>query len=210
MRGRAVRWLLAIVLLVGSATLAPAANLLVNPGFEDPIGTEWTATILSGSTSAWFTDRSTAAAYTGTYGYELRFGPIGETGHAYVQQVVSGLVPGGECTITGWLKFLWRADKDWGYIEALGGGAPAIVPAKGTNVVGSWVQYSLNQTADANGQLILRLHLDKYATTVGDKTCTVYFDDLTVEGPLIPEPGCMVAILAGIASMGARFISRRS
>ncbi|MGQ9454389.1 MAG: hypothetical protein ACUVRS_07890 [Armatimonadota bacterium] len=201
---------LATVLLIGSANLAPAANLLINPGFEDPIGTEWTTTILSGS--PWFLDRSTAAAHSGSYGYELRYGPTDPEGHAYVEQVVSGLVPGGNCTVTGWLSLVWkRTDRYWGYIEVLGGGPPAIAPVQGGNIWPGWTQYTLNQTADVNGQLTVRLHNYKYYPTVGgDKVCTVYFDDLTVEGPIIPEPSCILAVLAGIASsMGARLISRK-
>jgi len=202
-------YLFAAAVLLLAAAGAVSANLLLNPGFEDPIGTEWTVTIVSGNPSSWFTDRSAASAYTGSYGFELRFGPIAETGKAYVQQVVSNLVPGGACTVTGWLKFLWRADKDWGYIEALGGGAPVQAPAKGANTVGSWMQYTLNQTADANGQLTVRLWLDKYTTTTADKTCTVYFDDVVVEGPLIPEPGSVVAVLTGLIGLAGLGIRRR-
>ncbi len=170
------------------------ANLLLNGGFESPIGSEWTTNILSGSLP-WSLGASTTIVHSGTYSYGMAYGPGDPTGHAYVQQVLTGLTPGESYTITGWIYMDWRATKAWAYIEALGGGSPVSAPAIRANQDDVWVQYSLSQTANSSGNLTVRLHLNKDQTTAsGDKTAIAYFDDIVVEP--VPEPATVPLGLA--------------
>ena len=192
-----------VVLVALAAGSQASANLLTNPGFEDPVGPEWTFTILSGDPTNWTSGASSAYLHSGANSYGIAYGPVATTGKAYVEQILSGLTPGDGYDVSGWLYFGWRADKDWAYIEALGGGAAVQAPAKAANVVGSWQQYTLSQTADAGGNLTVRLYLDKYATTTADKVAWVYFDDMAVT--VIPEP----TTLAMLAVAGLALVVRR-
>ncbi len=181
-----------------------SANLITNPGFEDAIGPEWVSTIVSGDASKWTSAASNAYAHSGANGYNLKFGPLGTTAKAYVEQVLSGLTPGAAYEVSGWMNFALgsaynRPDKYWTYIEALGGGTAVQEPAKNTNTTG-WKQYTLSQTADAGGALTVRLYVDKYATTVADKVCSVYFDDISVV--LVPEPASTLLLLAALLGLG--------
>ncbi len=192
-----------LVVVVALATGSQvSANLLTNPGFEDPIGPEWTFTIVSGPSVSWASGVSSAIVHSGLNSYYMAYGPTNLTGEAYLQQSLTGLTPGDTYTVSGWLYFGWRADKDCASIQAEGGGTPVQAPLKGANVVGSWQQYALFQTADAGGNLTVKLDLNKYATTTIDKTAYVYFDDMTVE---IPEP----TTLALLALAGLGVIVRR-
>ena len=190
---------LLVVVVALAAGSQVSANLLTNPGFEDPIGPEWAFTIVSGGPTNWTSGVSSALFHSGANSYGMAYGPIGSTGKAYAEQLLSGLTPGDAYDVSGWLYFGWRADKDWAYIEAQGGGTPVQAPLKGANVVGSWQQYALSQTADAGGNLTVRLYLDKYGTSTADKTAWVYFDDMAVV-EVIPEPTTLALLaLAGLA-----------
>ncbi len=183
-------WKVRVVLLgfaLSMAACAPvSAELLVNPGFEDAFGSppEWTVTVVSGSFGV--SGRDSVSARTGSYGGHLQISGA-STGHAYFEQVVSGLTPGASYTISGWMRHVWeRTDKYHVYIEAIGGGA-AQSSAYSTT---TYAQYTISQTADSGGQLRVRLHLDKYATTTSDKVCDAHFDDMSVVpvGGTVPSP----------------------
>lgn len=184
-------------LLLALGIAGSASAQLLNGGFEDPVGSEWTFTIDSGSSSLWTAQRSTAQVHSGQYSWYMAYGPTDPTGRAHLDQVVGGLTPGETYTVSGWIYYVWRADKGWAYIQALGGGSPVQTPAQGANVVGSWQQYSLTQTADSGGNLTLRLYVYKYATTAGgDKTVSAYFDDISVQP--VPEPSTLALLTLGV------------
>jgi len=182
-----------LVAVVALALGSPAyANLLTNPGFEDPIGSEWTSTIVSGT--AWSLGASTARVHSGTYSYGMAYGPTGPTGEAYIEQLLTGLTPGETYQVSGWVNMDWRASKAWAYIEAQGGETTVQAPDQGANVDDAWRQYLVTQTADSGGNLTVRLDLTKYGTTTGDKTAIAYFDDIVVQ---VPEPATLVLGLLG-------------
>lgn len=174
---------------------ADIVEFLINPGFEEPFGNppEWKANILSGSVP--IAGRDTISARSGSYGAHISITGA-STGHAYLEQVVSGLVPGATYTVSAWMRHVWdRTDKYRVYIEALGGGSPQVSP----NSTTTYAKYTLTQTADANGQLRLRLHVEKFATTTSDKVCDGYFDDCSVSGeaggpPNPPTGGSATAV----------------
>ena len=155
------------------------ANLVTNPGFEDAIGPEWTwynvtNTVVSHA-------RDTLSPHSGSYEYHINAGdPIAE---GYVEQVLSGLPPGADYTISGWVYVAFRpADRNWAYIEAAGGGATVQAPAQGGNATATWEQWSVSQTSDSSGNLYIRLYLNHYVATTGGKNNSAYFDDIDVEG----------------------------
>jgi autotransporter-associated beta strand protein len=165
------------------------ANLVTNPGFEDAFGTppEWTWNLVSGTVPTH--DRDTGRANSGSYSYKIK-GTDAAPSTGYVEQTIYGL-PGATYNISGWIYLAFRADRNWAYIQAVGGGATVQAPDKGVNTVGSWVQYTLSQTADGSGILYVRLYLDHYSGTTGGKDNSAYFDDIVVDGPG-PEPAKLV------------------
>ncbi|MBI4580831.1 MAG: PEP-CTERM sorting domain-containing protein [Planctomycetes bacterium] len=190
-------------LLVGAVALAMAsqisANLLTNPGFEDPFGTEWAFTRVSGTEAKWGYAQSSTRVHSGSSSLRMHFGTDAGLGTAYVEQVISGLTPGDPFDISAWINLDWRATKATAYIEVLGGGSPVQAPSQGGNTDDAWQEWTLSQTADAGGNLTIRLYLDKYGTTTADKDVIAYYDDVVV----IPEPGSILLLLAGFLGLGA-------
>jgi len=183
-----------IALAVGSQAYA---NLLTNGGFEDPIGSEWTWTNV-GTNTPTFYGGAAAAAYTGTNGYRIAYGDA--VGEGYIQQTITGLTPGLEYRVSGWVEVYFRGqDRNWGYIEALGGGPGASSPAKGenwmvSNTIGIWTNVVVVQTARLDGTLDVLLHLNHHIATSNGKDNGGYFDDIIVE---VPEPAAVVLGLLG-------------
>jgi len=187
------------------------ANLLTNGGFEDPIGSEWTWTNVSGVTPTFY-GVDAAAAHTGSYGYRIAYGD--DVGHGYLQQTITGLTPGLEYQVSGWVKVYFRGeDRNHGYIEALGGGADVSSPAQGenwmvSNTVGIWTNVFVTQTADIGGNLTVRLHLDHWSGTSNNKDNGVYFDDIVVQ---VPEPATLgLGLLGGLGLLVVLQRRRRS
>ena len=174
-------------LLAGLAVLASgslcAQNLLKNPDFEAPIdpagspGTNnWTVVYgYGGPSDLSIADRSTFASRApGHFGVHLRSIHDGLF-HAYFKQVVSGLSPGARYTLSGYMKyweFTFELNKKFDvYFEAVGGqgttSTPSITamdnPDLKTNAV--YRLYSVTNTANAQGQIEVRLHLNRTGTT---------------------------------------------
>lgn len=189
-----------VCLLAGSAS---AQNLLGNPSFESPLGTgatNWTVGYLQGGPDDFeIKDRTTVAdrkrsQLGNTRGAHFR--PVTDKlAHAYFTQTVTNLTPGHAYTVSGWV--LWEGGQGSGfgnaatayrvYFEAIGGLGRVASPNAasefdGTNWVDQWHQYSLTQTADANGRIEIRLHLDKFGWCTYDKLILIngYFDDMSV------------------------------
>jgi hypothetical protein len=162
---------------------AYSQNLVTNPSFEDPIGSEWTWVKVSGEEPT-FNDRFTSSTnHAGDYVYRIAYGDA--VGSGYIIQTISNLTADATYTIKGWVFLYFRADRNWAYIEAQGGGAPVQAPAQGSNpminnTTGIWTNIVLTQTAAADGTLNVLLHLDHYTATVNNKDNGGYFDDLEV------------------------------
>jgi hypothetical protein len=176
------------VLLAGLAALVcgslSAQNLLKNPGFESPIeppgsaGTNnWTVVyVYGGPSDLSIADRSTFASRgSGGFGAHLRSIHDGLF-HAYFKQTVSGLTPGARYALSGYMRyweFTFELNKKFDvYFESLGGqgttATPSITAMDDPNLKTNAVYrvYSVTNTADARGQIEVRLHLNRYATTV--------------------------------------------
>lgn len=187
-----------LVVFVALTMVGQASATLLNPGFEDPLGPEWASTVVSGDATRWTIAQESTPVYSGSSSLRMGFGASGTTAKAYVEQVVSGLTPGIPADISGWIRVGFRVDRTWASIEVEGGGPLVQMPAKGTNVLSSWQQYTLSQIPDAGGNLKVRLILEKTGTTAADKTAYAHFDDISVVQ--IPEPAAM--LLLGVGSAG--------
>jgi hypothetical protein len=199
--------LLGLTLLIGSPVIAQ--NLLNNPGFESPLGTNnWT--VIFGDTNTppgpWsayglpsdfsIAGRTTfASRVDGGVGGHLRGKDDGQW-HAYFAQTVSGLLPGTNYTLSGWMRYfqansLKMNDKFDVFFEAIGGmGSTNTVsisamdnPDDQTN--NTYCQYFLTQTANANGRIEVRLHLNKKKVTTNYDGLKIYafsgmWDDMSL------------------------------
>jgi hypothetical protein len=183
----AVRALCSIaVLLIGFS--ACAQNLLINGDFESPLGTNWTVVYGTDNTSSppfnayggpgdfAIAERTTFASRSaGGMGAHLRSNNDGQM-HAYFKQAVSGLTPGASYTLSGWMKYYQAGfklnQKVRIYFQAVGGlGTNSTMdisanddPDNQTNLV--YHLYFVTNTADANGRIEVRLHLDKIEETI--------------------------------------------
>ncbi len=198
-----------LLIVVAALAMAGRASpgLPINPGFEDPLGAEWTFTRVSGDGLKWGYEQSAARPHSGSSNLRMHYGTAADLGTAYIEQVITGLTPGVPCDISGWINMDWRATKATAFIEVLGGGDPVQAPAKGQNLDDVWQQWTVSQTADAGGNLTVRLYLDKYGTTTADKDAIAYYDDIAVV--VIPEPAGVTLLLTGLLPLGTRRHRRR-
>jgi hypothetical protein len=177
-----------------------AQNLLGNPSFESPLGvgtTNWTIQYIHGGPDDFeIKDRTTAAdRYRAQQGNTrgLHFRPsTWKLAHAYASQTISGLEPGHSYAIAGNIGTETRTFGNASttfrvYFEAIGGLDPARSPdapfaAPADNAPPERAVYSVNQTADADGKLEIRLHFDKYEWCTYGKLvlCNGYFDEFSV------------------------------
>ncbi len=192
----------AILMMVTAGHVS--ANLLVNGGFEDPIGAEWELVITYGSGTGFSISAPTATgAHSGSLGAQFQVPTTNNWDcQGYYKQVISGLTPGAQFNVSAWIDYAPlavynRVDKYWAYLQAIGGIGPTMAaPLKGAAVTpNTWVHYTLQQTADVNGNLEVRVGMWKYATTSA-KQCDAFFDDVVVEA--VPEPSSFIALLSGV------------
>jgi len=168
---------------------AGAQNLLINGDFESPLEPNWTVVYGTDNTNAppynayggpgdfAIADRTTFASRTAGVGMgaHLRVNNDGQM-HAYFKQVVASLTPGASYTLSGWMKYYQGGfslnHKVKIYFEEVGGlGTNSTIdisanddPDNQTNLV--YHQYFVTNTADANGQIEVRLHLNKVEETI--------------------------------------------
>jgi hypothetical protein len=177
--------LIAALLLGFSAC---AQNLLINGDFESPLAPNWTVVYGTDNTNVppyyayggpgdfSIAGRTTFARHNaGGMGAHLRSNNDG-TMHAYFKQVVSGLTPGVSYTLSGWMKYYQAGfklnDHFKVYFQAVGAlGTNSTIdisttdnPEDQANL--TYHQYFVTNTADANGRIEVRLHLDKYVESV--------------------------------------------
>ncbi len=187
---------LAAAFVLSWCASSDAQNLLGNPAFESPIGvgaTNWTVVCIQGGTNDLeIKDRTTAAEYSP--GQNRRGGHLrartNKDVHAYFSQVVSNLEPGRAYTIQGEVR--WHGGEAHGfgnaadiyrvYFDVIGGQAPARSPDVPDDNIDGWHHYSVTQTANTNGTIEVRLHLDKFRFCTYDKMTMInaYFDNFSV------------------------------
>ncbi len=201
-----------------TTNLCLAQNFVKNPDFEEPLGPDnWTIVYVypSGPCDFLVAGRTTTASKDivpgtwdggvgGSTNYWNKFGGhfmpnhVNKV-HAYFRQVVSGLQPGARYACSAWMVQSARsgnanhlADE---YMETIGTSTlrTASVTANADGTYGSgptaWARYTLTNTANASGQIELRLHYDKTATISYAnnpweyRNCNGFFDRVSV----VPE-----------------------
>jgi hypothetical protein len=107
--------------------------------------------------------------YTYWNKFGARFQPNHNWGmHAYFKQVVTNLTPGASYSISAWMTMFGRTDKTDVYLQAIGGlgsRRTVNVMTSAINNPAAWQSYALSNTADTNGQIEVRLHMNKAYTT---------------------------------------------
>jgi hypothetical protein len=193
--------LLGMVLLLGGS--ARGQNLLRNGDFELPLSTnDWVVQFSAPSipsTDAYggpgdfaIADRTTEGSrIAGGYGAHLR-SRTDWTTKAYFTQTVSGLTPGATYHMSGYMKITAADAKFHAYMEVVGGsGAPTqdgrfSVRTSDATTGTTQTQYFLDQTADANGKIEVRLRFEKLAMTPGAISYpkfvqfSAFFDDFSL------------------------------
>ncbi len=191
----------ALVLLLGGA--AEGQNLLKNPGFESPLTTnDWIVQFSApgipsnnaygGSGDFAIADRTTEGSrVAGGYGGHFR-SRTDWTTRAYFTQTASGLTPGATYHLSGYMRCTMLDDKFRVSIEAVGGlGDPTgdgrfSVRTADAVTNKPQTQYFLDQTADTNGRIEVRLRFEKRAMTPGPVSYpkftqySAYFDDFAL------------------------------
>jgi hypothetical protein len=193
---------LGVALLLGGA--ASGQNLLRNADFESPLSTnDWVVQLSAPgipSTNAYggpgdfaIADRTTEGSrIAGGYGAHFR-SRTDWTTRAYFSQTVSNLTPGVTYHLSGYMKVTYDdTNKFHAYIEAVGGSGDPTGDGRFTlrtvdAITGSTQsQYFLDQTADANGRIEVRLRWVKLAMTPGAISYpkfvqySAYFDDFSL------------------------------
>jgi hypothetical protein len=176
---------------------ASAQNLLNNPNFDAPIATvpsvttNWVVTYVYGGPSDFsLRDRTTYSAKgfqpaAGAFGAQFRPMTDGEM-HAYFKQTVSGLVPGNNYVVSGYMFNTWpQGDGAIDiYIGTVGGlnGGNEVRTSNCTNYFAYGdTPYSVTNTAKANGTLEVRLHFNKVSNTVVKAPIsTACFDNISL------------------------------
>ena len=189
-----------ILFFYGSAL---GQNFLTNGGFEYPLTTnDWIVQFSAlgiPSTNAYggpgdfaIADRTTEGSrIAGGYGGHLR-SRTDWTTRAYFTQTASGLTPGATYHLRGYMRCTMLDDKFRVSIEAVGGSGDPTgdgrfsirTPDAVTNK--PQTQYFLDQTADMNGRIEVRLRFEKRAMTPGAVSYpkftqySAYFDDFSL------------------------------
>ncbi len=115
--------------------------------------------------------------------------------HAYAKQVVRGLDPGSSYDVSAWMAFfggnyLTKCDI---FLEAIGAGAPQIVPAPPDTVLNlnpaeggqasNWRKYTVTTTPNPAGEIEIRLHFNKKGTVASlreYKNFNAFYDHVSV------------------------------
>jgi hypothetical protein len=206
--GKLARGLLLVAL---AANCSLAQNFVKNPDFEEPLGPDnWTIVYVypSGPADFLVAGRTTMASkdivggtwdggWYGSTNYWSKFGGHFQPNHvglvhAYFRQVVSGLQPGASYACGAWMvQYTSSGNANHlaqVYLETIGTTTKStpIVTANAYNNPGAWALYSVTNTANANGEIELRLHYNKtvtisYANNPWEyRNCHGFFDHVSV------------------------------
>jgi len=191
--------LAALALMLGAACFfaspARGQNLLYNPGFNAPISTNAATTtnwavvyVYGGKDDFAIADRTTWAKRT--YGstdaagvaWGAQFRPITEAPmHAYFRQIVSGLTPGANYVVSGYMFRTWnRPDVIDIYIETIG--ALGSVRTPNCSTLSAYdTLYSVTNKAAADGTIEIRLQYGKNKNTVDKHAyAAACYDDISL------------------------------
>ena len=215
--GRAL-WVLVPVVALAAAGACQGQNYVVNPDFEQPLGTNnWTVVYVYGGPSDFsIHDRTTIAHkdkipgtwdghpnFLDVYGAEFQPYHDGKM-HAYFKQTVQGLLRGSNYVVSCWMTQFdsLYTNKVQVYMEALGG--PAGTTSRATpnvykacnNNPSAWTMYSVTNTASNSGQIEVRLHFNKDKwTSLQWHYIRAYYDHVSVMLPgQTPPPFRMVSL----------------
>lgn len=172
-----------------TANICLAQNFVKNPDFEAPLGPDnWTVVypypsgpsdfLVAGRTTFASKDMSPGTwdgGVGGSTNYWSKFGGHFAPNHvnlvhAYFRQVVSGLQPGSNYACSAWMvQFTTSANANHFpqvYMETIGTTTKStpFVTANARNNPGGWQRYSVTNTANAGGEIEIRLHCNKTTT----------------------------------------------
>jgi len=190
-RVAAVSQLVVLLLFGGSAG---AQNLLQNPGFENPIDpegssgtTNWTIVYKYGNAEDFsVASRSTSGSRgtTGSFGGHIR-ARHGWFAHAYLMQLVTGLTPGTNYTLSGWMRCGYQSYADSGKLRVFFSAVSDTTSNATPWASDTMSNYSLVIPASSNGQIQVQLHVAKDYMTEGIEDvkflkCSGWFDDFSL------------------------------
>jgi hypothetical protein len=193
-------------------------NYVINPDFEQPLGTNnWTVEYIYGGPSDFsIHDRTTIAHkdkvpgtwdghpnFLDVYGAEFQPYHDGKM-HACFKQTVRGLMRGSNYVVSCWMTQFEAlyTNKVQVYMEALGGPGgttsrttPNIYKACNNNP-SAWGMYSVTNAASASGEIEVRLHFNKDKwTTLAWQYIRAYYDHVAVMLPgQTPPPFRLVSL----------------
>ena len=214
---------MALVMWPGSAQ----ANLIVNPGFEDPTVPPVPPPPAAGFLTLLAIPGWTAITDGSGGGIEIQFGAVAGLPHSGNNLVEldstenSGMFqdiavsPGQTYELSFWYSPRPGVEADSNAIQASWDGidlflAPGITGAGGATTL--WTQYVFTVVGDLDGSSRLRFVALPLG---GGDTFGGFLDDVSLEGEAptpapVPEPGTLLLIGAGLAALGARGRARHS
>lgn len=209
--GNVARGLLAVLF---TASFCLAQNFVKNPEFEEPLGPDnWSIVYVypSGPADFLIAGRTTMASKDmspgtwdggvgGSTNYWSKFGGHFAPNHvsavrAYFRQVVTGLQPGANYACSAWMVQFTRSGNANHLaqvsLETIGTTTKSTpnVTANANNNPGGWARYTVTNTANANGEIELRLHYNKTVTISYTsnpweyRNCNGFYDRVSV----VPE-----------------------
>ena len=156
------------------------ANLVTNPGFEDPIGPEWTWHTVTGTVASH--DRDTAIKYSGSYSYKIHTVamPSRKATSSRSYPVCHRVLL--TTSAVGCHVAFRPVDRNWAYIEAVGGGGTNQAPVKGGNGTATWEQWTGPRRPMTAG-ICTSGSTWTISAVQQAKNNSAYFDDIVVDGP---------------------------
>lgn len=173
-RGNGAALAAALGFTISSASPVGAANPVVNGNFENSLvfggSTNWEVVYVNGCPGDFAVKGRITEARNGLSGFGASLRPLNDgLMHAYLKQTVSGLMPNEVYAITNWMCFPGDPDDAWHpkvhiYMETVGG----LGSVRTDDVTQpSYQQFVITNRANANGEIEIRLHLNKDGYTGG-------------------------------------------